>query len=259
MSRTLARRTHAAAMPMAARAEWLKPLRDWPQALLQALQREPAIVRIVVTKVLGSAPREAGVCMLVGRDEIQGTIGGGQLEWQALAVARTLLADNAPAVRMQRLVLGAELAQCCGGVVEMWMERYTRADGALLRTASDAAGRGAALLISSMTPHGVRRQIVSARGTNPEADLVLPRVSGAVSGHATLWERLDEDLPVLWLYGAGHVGQALARIVAELPLRLTWIDARAELFPALVSCHATRASVPHLPDRNHADKAAMPS
>jgi xanthine dehydrogenase accessory factor len=231
MSRPLARRTPGATAASAARAEWLKPLRDWPQALLQALQREPAIVRIVVTKVLGSAPREAGVCMLVGRDEIQGTIGGGQLEWQALAVARTLLADNAPAVRMQRLVLGAELAQCCGGVVEMWMERYTRADGALLRTASDAAGRGAALLISSMTPHGVRRQIVSARGTNPEADLVLPRVSGAVSGHATLWERLDEDLPVLWLYGAGHVGQALARIVAELPLRLTWIDTRAELFP----------------------------
>jgi xanthine dehydrogenase accessory factor len=219
MSRPLARRTPGATAASAARAEWLKPLRDWPQALLQALQREPAIVRIVVTKVL------------VGRDEIQGTIGGGQLEWQALAVARTLLADNAPAVRMQRLVLGAELAQCCGGVVEMWMERYTRADGALLRTASDAAGRGAALLISSMTPHGVRRQIVSARGTNREADLVLPRVSGAVSGHATLWERLDEDLPVLWLYGAGHVGQALARIVAELPLRLTWIDTRAELFP----------------------------
>jgi xanthine dehydrogenase accessory factor len=239
MSRPLARRTPGAAVPTAARAEWLKPLRDWPQALLQALQREPAIIRIVVTKVLGSAPREAGVCMLVGRDEIQGTIGGGQLEWQALAVARTLLADTAPAVRMQRLVLGAELAQCCGGVVEMWMERYTRADGALLRTASDAARRGAALLISSMTPHGVRRQIVSARGMNPEADLmlrrprelVLPRVSGAVSGHATLWERLDEDLPVVWLYGAGHVGQALARIVAELPLRLTWIDTRAELFP----------------------------
>jgi xanthine dehydrogenase accessory factor len=239
MSRPLARRTPGAAAPTAARADWLKPLRDWPQALLQALQREPAIIRIVVTKVLGSAPREAGVCMLVGRDEIQGTIGGGQLEWQALAVARTLLAGTAPAARMQRLVLGAELAQCCGGVVEMWMERYTCADGALLRTASDAARRGGALLISSITPHGVRRQIVSACGTNPETDLmlrrpralVLPRVSGAVSGHATLWERLDEDLPVLWLYGAGHVGQALARIVAELPLRLTWIDTRAELFP----------------------------
>lgn len=239
MSRPLARRAHGATVATAARAEWLRPLRDWPQALLQALQREPAIIRIVVTKVLGSAPREAGVCMLVGADEIQGTIGGGQLEWQALALARTLLPGTAPAARMLRLVLGAELAQCCGGVVEVWMERYTRADGALLQAASDAAGRGAALLISSMTPHGVRREIVGGCGSRPENDLMLrrpralavPRVTGALTGHATLRERLDEDLPVLWLYGAGHVGQALARVVAELPLRLTWIDTRAELFP----------------------------
>jgi xanthine dehydrogenase accessory factor len=242
MSRPLARRTYAAAAPMAARSEWLKPLRDWPQALLQALQREPAMIRIVVTKVLGSVPREAGACMLVGRDEFHGTIGGGQLEWQALATARTLLTDAAPAARMQRIVLGAELAQCCGGVVEMWMERYTRADGALLRAASDAARRGAALLISSITPHGVQRQIVSDCDSNPGTDpmlrharaLVAPRVTGALAGHATLWERLDEDLPALWLYGAGHVGQALTRIMAELPLRLTWIDTRAELFPLQV-------------------------
>jgi xanthine dehydrogenase accessory factor len=242
VSRPLARRIHAAALPIAARAEWLKPLRDWPQALLQALQREPAMIRIVVTKVLGSAPREAGVCMLVGRDEFHGTIGGGQLEWQALAAARTLLTATAPAARMQRIVLGAQLAQCCGGVVEVWMERYTRADGALLRAASEAARRGAALLISSITPHGVQRQIVSDRDSNPASDpmlrraraLVTPRVTGALAGHATLWERLDEDLPALWMYGAGHVGQALARIMAELPLRLTWIDSRAELFPLQV-------------------------
>jgi xanthine dehydrogenase accessory factor len=180
--------------------------------------------------------------MLVGRDEFHGTIGGGQLEWQALAAARTLLTGAAPAARMQRIVLGAELAQCCGGVVEVWMERYTRADGTLLRAASDAARRGAALLISSITPHGVRRQIVSDRDANPGTEPMLrraraltpPRVTGALAGHATLWERLDEDLPALWLYGAGHVGQALARIMAELPLRLTWIDSRAELFPLQV-------------------------
>jgi xanthine dehydrogenase accessory factor len=33
------------------------------------------------------------------------------------------------------------------------------------------------------------------------------------------------------LYGAGHVGHALARILVDLPLRLTWIDSRSELLP----------------------------
>ena len=138
-----------AALPSAG---WLKPLRDWPRSLLRTLQREPAIVRIVVTQVLGSAPREPGVCMLVGQQEFEGTIGGGQLEWQALAAARALLADATRAGRLQRLVLGTDLGQCCGGVVELWLERYTCADSALLRAASDAACAGPAVLITTITP-----------------------------------------------------------------------------------------------------------
>jgi xanthine dehydrogenase accessory factor len=38
-------------------------------------------------------------------------------------------------------------------------------------------------------------------------------------------------MPEVWLYGAGHVGQALARILAELPVRLTWTDSRAKWLP----------------------------
>jgi xanthine dehydrogenase accessory factor len=221
---------------------WLKPLRDWPQALLAALEQEPAVVRILVTQVLGSAPREAGVCMLVGREQFQGTIGGGQLEWQALAAARLLLAGGEPAVRMQRIVLAADAAQCCGGVVQLWMQRYTRADRSVLRAVRNAARCGTAVLISTITTaskhrQGVDHQIVTAAGEHPGADPMLlmprhqamPRVSIAdatgvpnlgpvASERATLMERLDEALPALWLY-------------ADLPLELTWIDPRAQLFP----------------------------
>jgi xanthine dehydrogenase accessory factor len=38
-------------------------------------------------------------------------------------------------------------------------------------------------------------------------------------------------LPLVLLFGAGHVGKALAAALAPLPLRLRWIDGRAELFP----------------------------
>jgi xanthine dehydrogenase accessory factor len=59
-----------------------------------------------------------------------------------------------------------------------------------------------------------------------------PRLVRLGAAGASLLERLDPGLPPLWLYGAGHVGQALARILAELPVRLTWIDSRAGLVPA---------------------------
>ena len=41
-------------------------------------------IRITVTKTAGSAPREAGTQMLVWPDRIEGTIGGGRLEWDAM-------------------------------------------------------------------------------------------------------------------------------------------------------------------------------
>jgi xanthine dehydrogenase accessory protein XdhC len=62
-----------------------------------------------------------------------------------------------------------------------------------------------------------------------------PILTRNAAGELTFIERLDDEFPAVWLYGAGHVGQALARILAELPLRLTWIDSRTELFPETLS------------------------
>src|SRR5271154_6094004 len=86
----------------------------------------------------------------------------------------------------------------------------------------------------------VDRRIVCRTGADPASNQLLraprgqavPRLKRNPAGEATLLERLDDALPALWLFGAGHVGQALARILMELPLRLTWVDSRAEQFPA---------------------------
>ena len=51
---------------------------------------------------------------------------------------------------------------------------------------------------------------------------------GAVS---VLLERIAPALTPLALFGAGHVGQALVRILAELPFHVIWVDPRAERLP----------------------------
>jgi xanthine dehydrogenase accessory factor len=226
----------------AAAAHWLNPLRCWVQASMRLLQTHPVVVRIVLATVRGSAPREPGVGMLVTSAGIEGTIGGGQLEWEALAAARGLLDERAAPAQLQRIVLGADRGQCCGGVVEVWMERYTRADLGLLEAASLAARQGAAVLRSTMVRTGVERRIICRMGVDMETGQLLrmpraraiPRVRRDAADEATLLERLDDGLPAVWLFGAGHVGQALARILMELPLRLTWIDSRAAQFPAQI-------------------------
>jgi xanthine dehydrogenase accessory factor len=43
--------------------------------------------------------------------------------------------------------------------------------------------------------------------------------------------REREKLPLVLLFGAGHVGKALAHALAPLPLRVRWIDGRADAFP----------------------------
>jgi hypothetical protein len=121
----------------------------------------------------------------------------------------------APA-RMQRLVLGAELGQCCGGVVELWMERYTRADLALLRARVRGGAAVRLLAARSRARASSARSICERPGTHDRSaaaprEQATPRVRTHASDQTVCWNGWM-TLPPLWLYGAGHVGQALARI-----------------------------------------------
>ncbi len=75
-------------------------------------------IRITVTRTAGSVPREAGTQMLVWADRIEGTIGGGTLEWQAMAEARAMLAQGREE-QEKTYPLGPALGQCCGGSVTL--------------------------------------------------------------------------------------------------------------------------------------------
>lgn len=63
--------------------------------------------------------------------------------------------------------------------------------------------------------------------------LSLRRVEPAMLAELAAGEAVEaEAWPAVLLFGAGHVGQALAPALTPLPLRLTWIDGRADAFPA---------------------------
>lgn len=101
-------------------------------ALAHRLERSPAVlVRVQASE--GSVPREAGAWMAVCDGEVLGTVGGGHLEFEALAHARERLAalrttgSPAPAAT-RRYPLGPRLGQCCGGVVHLVFEDLNAAD-----------------------------------------------------------------------------------------------------------------------------------
>ena len=103
--------------------------------VLARLQTTPAIL-VGVQSTRGSVPREAGTWMAVFVEGVVGTIGGGRLEWDAIAHARGLLAAVGPVAgpaHQQLYRLGPNLGQCCGGEVLLQFERITGAGAAGLR------------------------------------------------------------------------------------------------------------------------------
>ncbi|MCI4592580.1 xanthine dehydrogenase accessory protein XdhC [Sphingobium sp. BYY-5] len=188
--------------------EWLGWLRD-------VAGKEPsALVSIVASE--GSAPRGAGTRMLVTADALQGTIGGGQLEFRAVEQARTILAHPPGSWRVQDYPLGPLLGQCCGGRVRLLVEHVDPADLGWIADATEER-----ILVSTFMTDRVARHVndhampsgLSARGDRPRAGDSLAEIIG-------------QHRRPLYLFGAGHVGQAIARHAANLPFRLSWFDTR---------------------------------
>ncbi|QQE90321.1 xanthine dehydrogenase accessory protein XdhC [Azotobacter chroococcum] len=137
----------------------------WIDALADLQRRGEPCVLVTIVEEQGSTPRNAGAKMVVERERLHDTIGGGHLEFKAMQIAREMLEKRSQAARLERFALGASLGQCCGGATVL------------------------------------------------------------------LFEPLGQPQARIALFGAGHVGRALAPLLAGLPCRLRWIDSREEEFP----------------------------
>lgn len=197
---------------------------DWIAEARDALSRGPAaLVTILATE--GSAPRLPGARMVVTETGLKGSIGGGRLEHQATAQARAILALEPGSWRVQDYPLGPLLGQCCGGRVRLLVEHLVEPpeeDGPFEVELGDRVlrrplGGGAA------AP-------VGARGPLPTAG-------------ACFVEPVETELIPVFLFGAGHVGRAIAERAAGLPLHLSWYDSRAEMADTPGVFHADEAEL----------------
>lgn len=137
---------------------------DWIAELHRLREKREPCVLITVLSERGSVPRDSGSKMIVTHAEAFLTIGGGHLEYECIAMARMMLAQQQTATHSEQFSLGARLGQCCGGMTTI------------------------------------------------------------------LFEPLLQPQPHIVLFGAGHVGRALATLLATLPCHITWIDERDDRF-----------------------------
>ncbi|MEQ8514873.1 MAG: xanthine dehydrogenase accessory protein XdhC [Chromatocurvus sp.] len=137
----------------------------WTEACAALRQAGTPHVLVTLLDTRGSTPRTAGTKMVVAEHGNWGSIGGGNLEFRAMAIAGEMLAAGLDQQRIEDFPLGAKLGQCCGGHTQVLFECFA----------------GAPLQIA--------------------------------------------------LFGAGHVGRALAGILGGLPCRVRWVDSRTGEFP----------------------------
>ena len=207
----------------------------WP-TIERLIAEQGAAVLVTVAQAQGSSPREAGARMVVAPDgSFTGTIGGGALEWGALAEAQSLIArrDGPAASRLDK-ALGPDLGQCCGGRVLLTIERFGAADRETVGALANAERVGALTTIATQGADGrLARRIASRSEGKPPG----PAYDVKADGHVV--ERFGDEPTPFYLFGAGHVGRALAAALGSLPFAVTWIDGRPRAFPASVPGNVT--------------------
>jgi xanthine dehydrogenase accessory factor len=228
---------------------------DWLTAAPKLLTAAPAVL-VTVAIVEGSVPREPGAKMLVTAAGFAGTIGGGHLEHRAIEIARAMLKEGGEP-KLERFALGPSLGQCCGGIAHLAFEVADREQMALLDSrrnvdtvrvvALDGVAAALPLVerVGGKTAHPTWA-LFDANGVQLAGHPVPPfdRTSGTHVFHDEQGRRWLADAILaprahVMLFGAGHVGAAIVRALAELPCRVTWVDEREDLFPADVPSNVT--------------------
>jgi xanthine dehydrogenase accessory factor len=218
--------------------------------------------------------------MIVTRDLTLGTIGGGTLEFEVTSIAQTMLDRDARKGAWRRIVLGAGIGQCCGGVVELLLEPIVPDRAEWIASLSDMLRSGPCVmvrdvdaieanpaeraLVSETTLWGLLRGEPLRREEKDHARAILRNAHGDRVARKSVKTSVTKDVLMevvrpyearIMLFGAGHVGRALVHVLHHVPYDITWVDPRHDCFPAEVPANVT---VLKTDDPEHAVAEAQP-
>ena len=217
-------------------------MNEWIDELSDLTAAGETVVLVTVAGIRGSAPREVGAKMLVTRDASIGTIGGGQLEYQCtrLAVDMLVAGETAPALR--KFPLGSAMGQCCGGVVELLFEPVRKRLPGWLKDLRALHGQREPVVLVSHLAEPAEKFLVTgnAHYQRPEgaaADRIIDRARASLANGGKARRDGDWFLETIVgtnfniaVFGAGHVGSAVVRSLADLDCNIRWVDNRRNIF-----------------------------
>lgn len=219
-------------------------MRKFIREIVHALEAGQSVELVSVLSASGSTPRGAGALLAVFPDgSTTGTVGGGNVEYEAVNLGRTLLRNGENALRSFRFVQGdaASLGMVCGGDVTLHFHHLPAGDGetaAVLRALLDADGKNAdTWLVRRLEGERVTAMALADRAGCRR----LPEVPAEILRSRAVFRDGWFAVPVvragrLYVFGGGHVSQALVPVAAAVGFRPVVYDDRPEfadkaLFP----------------------------
>ncbi len=196
-------------------------MQNWTRIAYDMIRRDGRVALVTICRVQGSIPRECGTKMLVGPDIIAGTIGGGALEHLAIRQARQMVVTGRPLVKHMDVPLGPKTRQCCGGRVELLLEILDESHAPLFIAIEEAEKSYSPVhMITSLTGETAKKIILDGPASHQLE----------IKDNQLIEPLADKRMP-LYLFGAGHVGRAIAERMRNLPFRVIWADSRETEFP----------------------------
>lgn len=178
-----------------------------------------------VARVRGSTPVPAGTKMLVGSEgRLIGSVGGGCVEAEVIGAALEAQRRREPRLLTHHLNadLAGDLGLSCGGTVDIFVEPLVAETSYVTVLESAATAEWGLVRTATEWTSGPVKTFEPLRG-------------GALSGAAATLTRdgrfVEERLtqaPRVFVFGAGHVGTAIARAAAAAGFRVIVIDDRAD-------------------------------
>ena len=182
----------------------------WTEELIKTIKRNEIVCRAMVVRSDGSTPRDIGANMMIFKNDIQGTIGGGNLEFEVIRNAREKMNSNLNFLReKKKFPLGPNLGQCCGGYVEVILEYYNKETIPLLKALARK-----------------NNQFI----LHPKNEDVFP-ISSDTNEENYFTSKHFKSFHPVFIYGAGHVGRALINVTNDLQIERYWIDISEDRFP----------------------------
>lgn len=214
-------------------------MREFFGKIIQALEDGEGVELVSVLSASGSTPRGTGAMMAVfsgGRSV--GSIGGGNVEYEAQHLAVELLTFGGSALRKFRFLQGdaASLGMVCGGEVTLHFQ-YLSPEDQKLADAFRLSDRTGVWLVRRLKGEtAVETRLLTRR------DMVEPALASLLGERPILTEDGWFSIPVVrpgrvYVFGGGHVSQALTPLLASVGFRVVVCDDRPEftdkaLFPS---------------------------